>query len=276
MYKKILFSTLIVCLLVGSYSTAVQACPIIDTKNASKVFKNIFNVHTNQATANETASKEDKLQEVQTGKANCSAKPGNKKTEIKTTAWEYISKGSIPKKTAEKDTEGKEEGKDKDEGKKEEKTKVIDIISNSEFLPFTKKDASITDAKKELIKLMFFENKSAYDNAPSSEREAMQTKRKKYANEAASKGFALATALRSKVKEDAESLLASQTAGCNQVQSHALQNRNLKALIKITAANIIVKILTMENEAAVQLLNEPLVEMTEEDIRKSIKKGEEK
>lgn len=274
MYKKILFSTLIACLLVGSYSTSVQACPIIDTKNASKVFKNIFNVHTNQATANETATKEEDLQEVQTGKANCSAKPGNKKTEIKTTAWEYIAKGSFPKKAAKKDEKTTDTKGDKET--KKSQTKVINTISNSEFLPFTKKDASITDAKKELIKLMFFENKSAYENAPSSEREALQTKRKKYANEVASKGFALATALRPKLKEDAESLLASQTAGCNQVQSHALQNRNLKALIKITAANIIVKILSMENEVAVQLLNEPLVEITEEEIKKSTKKGEAK
>ena len=123
---------------------------------------------------------------------------------------------------------------------------------------------------------MYFESKEAYDNAPSADREAMQTKRKKYANEAASKGYALANALRPRLKKDAETLIASQTAGCNQVQSHALQNRNLAALIKTTGANIIVQILSMENEAAVQLLNEPLVEITEEQIKKDTKKGETK
>ena len=142
MYKKILFSTLITFLLIGTFPTKVNAlCPIIDTKNMSKVFKNIFNVHSNQATANETASKEDKLKEIQTGKANCSAKPGNKKTEITTTAWEYIAKGTISTKKTEKDSTGKEK-------EKTSKTKVLDIISTSEFLKYNGKGASITDAKK--------------------------------------------------------------------------------------------------------------------------------
>lgn len=269
MYKKILFSTLITCFLVIACSTQVYACPIIDTKNMSKVFKNIFNVHTNQATASETATKEEKLQEVQSGKAGCSAKPGNKDTEIKTTAWEYIANGKITKKTTQKDDKGNEK-------KSTSETKIIDLISTSAFLNMPNNGTSITEAKKELIKSMFFESKEAYENAPSSEREALQTKRKKYANEVASKGFSLATALRPRLQKDAESLIASQTSGCNQLQSHALQNRNLKALIKTTAANIVVQILSMENEAAVQLLNEPLVEITEEQITKDTKKGEKK
>ena len=269
MYKKILFSTLITCLLVGTYSIQVSACPIIDTKNMSKVFKNIFNVHTNQATASETATKEEQLQEIQSGKANCSAQPGNEKTEIKTTAWEYIATGKITKKSTQKDDNGNEK-------ETTSETKIIDLISTSAFLNMPNGGTSISQAKKELIKSMFFESKDAYDNAPSAEREALQTKRKKYANEVASKGYALATALRPRLKKDAESILASQTSGCNQMQSHALQNRNLKALIKTTAANIVVQILSMENEAAVQLLNEPLVIITEEQIAKDTKKGEKK
>ena len=270
MYKKILFSTLITLLLVGTYSNQANAlCPIIDTQNMSKVFKNIFNVHVNQATASETASKEEELQEIQSGKAGCSANPGMKKTEIQTTAWDYIASGTIKKTVTQKDDEGKEK-------KTTSETKIIDIISNSQFLNMPSSGTNITEAKEELIKSMFFESKEAYENGSSSEKEALQTKRKKYANEVASKGYALATALRPRVQKDAQSLLAAQTSSCNQLQSHALQNRNLKALIKTTAANIIVQILSMENEAAVQLLNEPLVEISEEQLKKDLKKGEKK
>ena len=131
---------------------------------------------------------------------------------------------------------------------------------------FTGELTKISEAKKILIEELFFKDKEAYENSSSSEKEALQTKRKRYASEVASKGYALAYALRERLKEDAKSLINAQTSGCNQTQSHALQNRNLKALIKTTAANIAIQIMSMETEAALQLLSEPLVEMTAEDV----------
>lgn len=268
MNKKLLVSTIIACLCIGFISNTSYACPIIDTKNMSKVFKSIFQVHQNQSTANETATKDEQLQEDQTGNAGCSASPGNKQTEIKTTAWDFIAKGKFVTKKTETDDKGVEK-------EKKTETSVLQTITTSKFLPASNA-TDISEAKEDLINTMYFKDETAYKNASSAKKEALRTKRKQYANEVASKGYALATALRPKLQEDAKSLISVQTTGCNQTQSHALQNRNLKALIKTTAANIVIQILAMENEAAIQLQNEELVEIPEEKIIKDLKGGDSK
>ncbi len=260
MRKKILLSLVISITIVSTFFSQASAfmCPITDTKNMSKVFQNVTNVFTNGTTATNTAIKDEELNKIKNGNPTCSSNPTNKQTEIKTTAWEYISKGAITT-TFVQEIEGVET-------KKSSSEKIIDLISRSDFLKTPQELTKISEAKKILIEELFFKDKEAYENSSSSEKEALQTKRKRYASEVASKGYALAYALRERLKEDAKSLINAQTSGCNQTQSHALQNRNLKALIKTTAANIAIQIMSMETEAALQLLSEPLVEMTAEDV----------
>ncbi len=260
MRKNILLSLIVGVAIVNLPFTKAFgfACPITDSKNMSKVFQNVTNVFTNGTTATNTAIKDQELNNIKNGNPTCSSNPANQKTEIKTTSWEYISKGKITT-TVVQEIEGIETKKSSDEN-------IIDLISRSDYLKIPQELKKISEAKKILIDELFFKDKNALENASASDKEEIRTKRKRYASEVASKGYALAYALRPKLKEDAESLVNTQTSGCNQTQSHALQNRNLKALIKTTAANIAIQIMSMETEAALQLLNEPLVEMTAEDV----------
>lgn len=260
MRKKFLLSLITSVTLVCLTPDSVFAfgCPIIDLKNMTKVFQNVFNLQDNVTIASASSSKEEQLNEIKNGNPGCSSNPSNTQTEIKTTAWDYINKGKI-RTTIVQEKDGEETKTSYDE-------RVIDLISKSNYLSAPKGMVKISDAKKELIKAMFFESKEAHDNASANDKEELRTKRKRYASEVASRGYALANALRPRLKKDSESLLNAQTSGCNQTQSHALQNRNLKALIKTTAANIAVQIITMETEAALQLINEPLLEMSPEDV----------
>lgn len=74
--------------------------------------------------------------------------------------------------------------------------------------------------------------------------------REQYANAVMSKNLSISMDLREKINTDLKSTEKVATSGCNQLQGMLLENRNLAALLKETAADIVVQILTLESLAA--------------------------
>ena len=62
--------------------------------------------------------------------------------------------------------------------------------------------------------------------------------------------------LREKIGTDLKSTEKVATSGCNQLQGMLLENRNLAALLKETASDLVVQILTLESLAARNLQKE--------------------
>lgn len=80
--------------------------------------------------------------------------------------------------------------------------------------------------------------------------------RQEYASEVAAKNLKISLDLREKVIKDIESTMNAETAGCNQLQGLLMENRNLGALVKETATDVVVQILTLESLGSKMLLKE--------------------
>ena len=266
-------------------SREAYACPITDTLNMPHIFANITNLLGMNGNIDESNKKEQDLREARTGNAGCGHGPTNKSTEIKSTAYDYLEKNFKKIKdikicpTAEKSLLGnlnlpsilgsKSSCAEKDRveflkpqtnfeaAKREIQTKLF-------MEKPTKGD------KKELIKGLPVETKDAMTSNYVDEVKTLRNKRAKYAEAVASTTYSIANEVRKKHKADMETLAKAQTQGCNQTQSHAMQNRNLKALIKAQAASIIIQIMAMEQEVAEKFITEPAYIITDEELEKAL------
>ncbi len=86
--------------------------------------------------------------------------------------------------------------------------------------------------------------------------EKARKNREEYASQVAGKNLKIAVELREKVSDDLKSIGSTETKGCNQLQGHLYENRGMGTLIKGTAADIVVQILTLESLGAKLMLKD--------------------
>ncbi len=84
--------------------------------------------------------------------------------------------------------------------------------------------------------------------------EKVRKTREEYASQVAAKNLEIAVELRERVADDLKSVGTSETKGCNQLQGHMYENRGMGTLIKGTASDIVIQILTLESLGAKVLL----------------------
>lgn len=280
-YKLLLLPALIFSLGLTSVSKTAFACPITDTMNMPHIFANVANLLGINTASNETNAKEEELRQVRTGNAGCSDGPTNKSTEIKSTAYDYLISAPVMNKIINiKICPSPKSG--------------LDIPLLSSFKECTDADrktfltpqpsfeAAINEIKTKLFmeKLKPISTKNFLGNVdlPAGQVKAssldavkeLRNRRAKYAEAVASTTKAIATQVRQKHKADMETLANAQAKGCNQTQSHAMQNRNMKALLKAQAASIMVQVMAMEQEVAIKFINEPIHIITEDELKNAL------
>lgn len=225
---------------------AFAQCPTTNPSDLPNITKQAVESASEVKTLQNLTVEDDKQKTAVNGNANCKNSPENTQG-IKTTAYDYL------------------------------KEKVL----NNSKSGVVKPQKNYNSAIKEIKETFFVEGEGESGMSVSgivgglaggitgistSKSSDALEKRLKYVNEVASSSLAHSVALRKKVQEDIQSVSKAQTSGCNQLQGYLLQNRNLQALIKATAADIVVQVLIMEAHASQNLLKEPatLIEYKEE------------
>ncbi len=98
--------------------------------------------------------------------------------------------------------------------------------------------------------------------------------REEYASLVAAKNLKIAVDLREKVTNDLKSIGSAETKGCNQMHGHMYEVRGVGTLIKGTAADIVIQILTLESLGAKLILkDDPVFMKVPTDPNKDEKKG---
>lgn len=237
----------------SSISVSAQ-CPTNNPSDLPNITKQAVESASKTKIIQNTQVEEEKQKKAVNGNANCSASPNNTKgkNEIKTTAYDYLK---------EKILKGEQLDIIKPQKDYESAVKEVKKIF------FTEKEEKASSLTSGIVGMGI----TAVTGMSTENMNDVLQKRMDYVTEISASSLEHAIALREKVKEDIQSVAKVQTKGCNQLQGYQLQNRNLQALIKATAADIIVQILIMESTASQNLLKEPpnLIELSDEpDITK--------
>ncbi len=208
-------------------SQAQAQCPTTNPQDEPVTAGDTMNTSSDSATTQQLKTEDEKQKEAIKGNANCEASP-QKTPEIETTAYDYI--------------------KEK-------------VLASTKTDPILKPQNNFADAIKEIKTTFFTSNKKSEGiiggSVTSSEINAALQKRMDYVHQVSSEALTIAKDLRGRIEKDAKSIANAQTKGCNIQQGYALQNRNLRALIKGTTADIVIQVLIMESTAAHNLLKEP-------------------
>ena len=193
------------------------SCPTIDIPNIPSIIGNAIAAQGVGSTGLEVVKQELLAADTRTGNAGCANGPSNKKTEGKTKTYDYL------------------------------KANIEKLFESSYIAP--QKD--VASAEK-ILKEKFFVS----EDDEESPTEKIKN-RKAFAAEVAAEAYSLSMQIRPLYQEDMQSLGALTGKGCNQTQSNAMLNRNLKAQIKMLAAQIIMQIVQMEVDAVQQFIKEP-------------------
>ena len=188
---------------------------------------------------------EDEIKESKQGNGSCGNSPENTKNQvIKTETFEYLLEKVLKEKEDSADeflarTKSYEEAR---------------IAVKEKF--FYESDVQLTERGEALKKATGFDATSLSGLRTTTALFDVLRTREKYANAVASKNLAVSMDLRSKIGVDLKSTEKVATSGCNQLQGMLLENRNLVALLKETASDLVVQILTLESLAARNLQKE--------------------
>lgn len=247
-HKKQIILLVLLCGLVCLTTTLNAQCPTNNPSDLPNIIKQSVEAASTVKTTQNTFTEDEKQRTAVNGNANCSASPNNTQgeNEIKTTVYDYLKENVF----------------------KESKSNIIKQQENYEAaIQEIKKTFFIQGGKKSTPSNGTADNISTTVNGASSKAiDSVLQKRTEYVNDVSANSLKYSIDLREKVKEDIQSVANAQTKGCNQLQGYLLQNRNLQALIKATASDIIIQILTMEATASQNLLKEPpnLIELKDE------------
>lgn len=238
-YKNIIKIALIL-FTISFATTSIAQCPTSNNKNKTDIAKSTAETAaTNQQEVLNNQEKE-KQRTAKTGNASCSNKPSSSK-EIKTGAYNYLKKNILEKKLSSQHINY--QGSSIDQGTIKFK-QAVNIIKDN-----------------------FFEKGKKEESTPQTINE-IKKRRIAYVDEVSKVAVKTSAELKDIVQEDNKSINEANTTGCNQGQAPILQNRNLAALVKATAADIIIQVLTMEAEAATAMISEPIntISFTPEEI----------
>lgn len=199
------------------YSATATACPTSDIPNYPSIIGNALMSHNVSLTGTFTLIQEEMANETRSGNANCSNKPSNTKTELTTKTWDHIKNN-------------------------------IENLFKSKIISPQKSVADATNALKTTFFVDANDDESATDKI---------NNRMAYANEIASEALALSKQLRPLYQEDMSAFNKASGTGCNMTQSNAILNRNVKAQLKMMAAQLFIQIIQMETDAFQHFLKEP-------------------
>lgn len=188
---------------------------------------------------------EDDIKEAKQGNADCKNSPENTKDQvIKTETFKYLYDKVLDAPEDDADyylarTKNYEEAR---------------IAVKEKF--FYETDTQLTERGESLKEVTGFDATATGGLKTTAELFEILRTREKYANAVAAKNLAISMDLREKIGTDLKSTEKVATSGCNQLQGMVLENRNLAALLKETASDLVVQILTLESLAARNLQKE--------------------
>lgn len=188
---------------------------------------------------------EDKIKEAKQGNADCKNSPENTKDQvIKTETFEYLYDKVLDSPDDDADyylprTKSYEEAR---------------LAVKDKF--FYESDTQLTERGEALKEVTGVDATATGGLKTTAELFEILRTREKYANAVAAKNLAISMDLREKIGTDLKSTEKVATSGCNQLQGMVLENRNLAALLKETASDLVVQILTLESLAARNLQKE--------------------
>ena len=188
---------------------------------------------------------EDEIKEAKQGNGGCKASPENTKDNvIKTETFKYLMDKVL-------NSDGDEADdilpRTKDFAQARLRVKETFFVEN---------DTQLTERGQTLKDITGFDATNTGKLRTTYETFDILRTREKYANAVASKNLAISMDLRDKVSTDLKSTEKVATSACNQLQGMLLENRNMVALLKETASDLVVQILTLESLAARNLQKE--------------------
>ena len=216
-FKRHLFSSFLFAGILCHITFSHAAiCPVVDGKNIPMLAGSNAATQMTASISNEVVAQEETANETRSGNANCSNAPSNKDTEVSTKTYDHLKKNIM------------EMFKSEYISPQEKFSEAVKILQEKFFISEKDKE-SATDKLK---------NRMAF------------------AAEVAAEAYALSQQLRPLYIEDLKSLYAATGKGCNQTQSNAMMNRNIKAQTKMLASQIIIQIVQMEADVVQQFIKE--------------------
>ncbi len=196
--------------------TAFGQCPVTDSNNIQNLSVSSIATQTTASISNEVVTQEETANETRSGNANCSNSPSNEKTELSTKTYDYL------------------------------KDNIVNMFESVYISPQEEFDDAVN-----MLKEKFFISKDDKESA-----KIKLQNRMAFAAEIAAESYALSQQLRPLYIEDLQSLHGASAKGCNQTQSNAMMNRNIKAQMKMLASQIIIQIVQMESDVVQQFIKE--------------------
>lgn len=250
MLKRILYGCVLgFCVSVAGLGVA-GGLPVIDGERDAKATLQKVQSSVDQVQQNIIQEQEKKSERAEHGNASCGADPKNTKQNnaLKTEAFKYLYDKVLDS--------GFEDAADEiimpAESYAENREKVKET-----FFAKPNEDSGLTELGE---KINSYTKAAGFNMSQkglsTSEMVKIRELREEYASQVAAKNLKISLELREKVLEDMKSAQNVETAGCNQLQGIMLENRNMVALIKETASDIMVQILTLESMGAKMLLKE--------------------
>lgn len=249
--KQFLSYISVLVFLVCFMSVPAGAFPIMDAKSDANAIKQQAQSLAGKANEAVIQKGKEQSQKAEHGNAACDKNPEkskNKKAFITTEAYEYIYDNVL------------DEGDDEADVILKPNASYLQNRMNvkKKFFAEAKTDSGLTDIGEKVN--VFTKNIASLDMSQkglktSDVRKVMEL-RQEYASEVAAKNLKISLDLREKVIKDIESTMKAETSGCNQLQGLLMENRNLAALVKETATDVVVQILTLESLGSKMLLKE--------------------
>ena len=215
--KKYLFSSFLFSgILFHITFTQAAICPVVDGKNIPMLAGSNAATQLTASLSNEVVTQEETANETRSGNANCSNAPSNKDTEVSTKTYDHLKKN------------------------------IIEMFKSEYISPQKKFDEAVKTLQEK-----FFISEKDKETATDKLKNRMA-----FAAEVAAESYALSQQLRPLYIEDLTSLYEATGKGCNQTQSNAMMNRNIKAQTKMLASQIIIQIVQMEADVVQQFIKE--------------------
>ena len=249
MYKKLLLTSFILTFLVYPMTQAQAGCPAT-TMSFERMAEEAWKAtkeYANKVWDSLTEQQETRVKDAKQGNTDCSKNPKNTdKLKITTEVYDYIAKNVLDDLGDDDATEfltptnsyaeARQQIKDKFFYKMDteltERGQLVETITNSSVVSgLTNLDSTV-----KLLEIL--------------------NERQDYASAVAAKNLKIGTELRKNINKDIESIEKITTSGCNQLQGMVVENRNLSALVKSTAADLTIQILMLESLGARNLQKE--------------------
>lgn len=216
-FKRHLFSSFLFAGILCHITFSHAAiCPVTDIKNIPLLAGSNIATQLTTSLGAEVVTQEEIANNTRSGNASCSNAPSNKKTEITTKTYDYL------------------------------EANIMKLFESTYISPQEKYETAL-----DMLKKNFFLQEG--------DKESALTKlqnRVNFASEVAAEAYSLAQQLRPLFIEDMQSMQVASGKGCNQTQSNAMLNRNIKAQIKMVASQIILQIVQMEVDVVQQFIKD--------------------